>query len=604
MKKFTFFLIAICITGMALAQSKYARVPVKSMPAQAIKDQVMPAQSVNPAANSKSVLDDAVLGSTFYDMQTNGTIENRMYVHPDGTMGGTWMRGTETSSQRGTGYNYFNGTAWGAPPTARIETRRAGWPSYCPWGANGEIVVTHDDLLGLIICKRANKSTGAWTQSILAGPTGHVDISWPRAMTNGPTHNNIHILATTYSGYMGLTSSYALLYYRSLDGGATWDKKDVIIPQMDSTQYSGFNGDEYTWGTPYGDTIYFAVSGPWIDTFVMKSIDNGNTWIKIPVLSNANKKLPASNTYVPPFRSSDGAVAVEMDHSGVIHVAFGIGGGYKTGTTKYVYYNLNGLVYWNSTMPMVADSLDLDTLEAHGQLLGYVSDGPNPGDTIANAPSYRVGLSSFPQLTIDAYNNVYAIWSGVTWENPSADGLNYRHLYSRIKFHDHAGWTDMMDHNSGILYIFQEFVYASMAKGMRNGKLQLVYQTSDQPGSNIVDTSIPVHSCDIVATEFDPSEQFPTGTGENKSAGENTVMQNFPNPVNGLTHIMISLARNAEVTLDVSNVTGAKVMTMQKGMMTAGIHDLALDGSALSAGIYFYTVTMGSEKVTKKMIVQ
>jgi len=604
MKKFTLFLMVFCISAMTMAQMKYSTVARKAIPAQAIKEQVEPSQPLNYVANSKSVLDETILGETRYDMQTNGAIQNRIYLHPDGTMGGTWIRGTTNNAQRGTGYNYFDGSSWGDPPTARIETRRAGWPSYVPWGANGEMVVTHDDLLGLIVCKRPNKSTGTWTQSILAGPAGAVDISWPRTMTNGPDHNYVHILATTYSGYMGLDESYALLYYRSLDGGLTWDKKDVIIPQLDSTNYNGFNGDEYAWGTPYGDTIYFAVSGPWVDTFVMWSPDNGETWTKIPVLSNANKKLPASVTDVPPFRNSDGAVAVEMDHNGVFHVAFGIGGGYMEGSTRYIFINQNGLVYWNSTMPMVTDSLDLDVLDANGQLLGYVTDGPGPGDTILTAPNYRVGLSSFPQLSIDEYNNVYAVWSAVTWENPSADLLNYRHIYCRIKFHDHANWTDMKDMNSGFLYIFQEFVYPSMAKGLKDGKLQVIYQTSDQPGSNTVDTSIPVHDCNIVAFEIDPSGLFPAGIEGNKQNVENKVLQNFPNPAMDVTRIRVNLVRAADVSLMVSNIAGANVMAIHKGTLSQGNHDLTLDVSALSPGIYFYTVILGSEKVTHKMVVQ
>jgi len=603
MKKFTLLLVVFCISMMAIAQEKYSSVVRKAIPAKTVKEQLLPDQPLNFITNSKSVLEDVIIGETRYDMQTNGAIQNRIYIHPDGTMGGTWTRGTITSSQRGTGYNYYNGTSWGDPPTTRVETRRAGWPSYCPYGANGEIIVAHDDALGLLLNKRNTKGTGTWTQSVLAGPAGHVDISWPRMMTNGPNHNYIHILATTYSGYMGLDDSYALLYYRSLDGGATWDKKDVVIPDLDSTHYSGFNGDEYAWGTPFGDTIYFAVSGPWVDSFIMKSIDNGETWTKIPVLSNAYKKLSPSVQNILPFRSSDGAVAVEMDHNGVFHMAFGIGGGYMSGGTKYIYINQNGLVYWNSTMPMVTDSLDLDTLDAHGQLLGYVSDGPGPGDTIVGAPSYRVGLSSFPQLTIDPYNNLYAVWSAVTPGNPSPDPFNYRHIWSRIKFHDHAYWTDMKDLNSGILYMYQEFVYPSMAKSLLNGKLQTLVQTSEQPGSNLVDTSIPAHDCNIIAFEIDPAGMFPSGSPDNTNL-VTTVAQNFPNPAHGTTSIRLSLTHGTSVNLTVTNITGARVMENTLGNLQAGAHDIKLDVSNLTPGIYFYTLTMDTEKVTRKMVIR
>ena len=155
MKKFTLALMAICIITGALAQSKYAKLPVQSIPAQAIKNQITPAQTVNPLTNSKSALED-ILGTTFYDMQTNGTMDNRITTYPDASMAGVWIRGTANSAERGTGYNYYNGTAWQPAPTARIENDRTGWPSYAPLGATGEIVIAHlND--GLKISTRAVK---------------------------------------------------------------------------------------------------------------------------------------------------------------------------------------------------------------------------------------------------------------------------------------------------------------------------------------------------------------------------------------------------------------------------------------------------------------
>jgi hypothetical protein len=602
MKKFTLFLLVICIPAMAMAHSKYAKAPLHSFPANSIKNQIMPAQPGNPLTNTKAALED-LLGSTIYDMQTNATIQNRMYVYPDGSMVGTWTRGTEVSSQRGTGYNYFNGTSWGEPPTGRIETRRAGWPSYAPWGANGEIVVTHDDILGLLICKRPNKGTGAWTQSVLAGPAGAVDISWPRMITNGPTNNNVHIIATTYSGYQGLDENYALLYYRSLDGGVTWDRKDIILPGMDSTNYDGFSGDEYAWGTSFGDTIYFAVSGTWTDTFIMKSTDNGNTWTKTPVLSNAYKKLPSTVLDLPDFRSSDGSVAVEMDHNGVMHIAFGVGGGYLSGGGKYVYSNMNGLVYWNSTMPMVTDSLDLDTLAAHGQLLGAVYDGPDPGDTIIDVPNYKVGLSSFPQISIDEWNNVYFLWSAATPGNPSPDPYNFRHIWGRAKFHDKSQMSEMIDFNSGIFYAFYEYVYPSMAKNILNDKLSFIYQTAGEPGSNVADSNIPIHECNIEYREIPGSAFWTSGMDKKQAAISDPVTQNFPNPVKGTTWFNVNLDKAATVVVEVSNLTGQKIMSLDKGVVNAGLQTYSIDCRQFAAGVYFYTVRINGIAYTHKMIV-
>jgi hypothetical protein len=427
-------------------------------------------------------------------------------------------------------------------------------------------------------------------------------------MTSGPTNNYVHLLvltAPTGNGgqvYQGLDG--ALLYYRSLNGGVTWDKTAIMLPGLESANYDGFSADCYNWGTPHGDTIYFGSSGHWQDTFIMKSNDNGETWTKIPVISNANKKTPTGVTTRNPFYSGDGAVAVEMDHSGVIHLAVGKGGGVMASGTKSIYVNVNGLIYWNTTMPMVQDSLDLDSLEAHGNLLAAVYDGPNPEDTIVAAPSYRVGLSSHPSITIDDYNNIYVLYSAVTPGNPSPDPYNFRHMWGRAKFHNKTSWTDLKDFNSGVFYLFYEFAFPNMAKKVLNNNLHVIYQTSNQPGSAVQVTTIPVHDNNYEHRVIPISAYWPTGIDNNQEVRQNYVGQNFPNPVKGTTSFAVSLDKPANVTVDVTNIMGQKVMTMDKGFINSGARKFTIDCSQLTTGIYFYTVKINGESFTHKMIIE
>ena len=52
-------------------------------------------------------------------------------------------------------------------------------------------------------------------------------------ITNGADHNTIHILALTYgSPYQGMVN--ALLYYRSQDGGQTWDINGELLDDINS----------------------------------------------------------------------------------------------------------------------------------------------------------------------------------------------------------------------------------------------------------------------------------------------------------------------------------------------------------------------------------
>ena len=618
MKKSFLFLLAMVSGLFMTAQNRpadNARL-IQRVPYQVMDQPVLnPVQTFNPTTNSKAVLEDDI-GSTRYDSQTNESIQNRIVFFPDGTIGATWTKGEgETSfTNRGTGYNYFNGSTWGPQPTARIETVRTGWPSYDAWGPNGEIVISHQSATTpLIKCTRSTKGTGAWSQSQIQKPTGSSGLVWPRAITSGPDNNYIHMIVmtgptgnggTVFNGLDG-----ALVYYRSLDGGATWDKQGIQLPGMDSLNYDAFSGDEYAWGSPKGNTIYFCVGGAYLDTFIMKSTDNGDTWTKIPILSNANKKLPEGITYLPPWRSSDGSMACEMDNNGVIHFASGIGGGSITGGTKYISLYYNGLIYWNTTMPMLQDSLDLDTLDAHGQLLGYYSDGPNPGDTLQTMTSYRTGLTSFPQISIDAANNIYVIYSGVTWQNPNPEGINYRHIFARAKFHDDPDWsTDPIDLNDGIIYYGMEYAFASMAKNLQGDMLRFIYQTSDQPGTAVGTSgttgAIPYHDNTIQYREIPGSTFWPTGTGNSLSSEENLVTQNYPNPVNDLTFFKVNMSRPGQVTVEVADIMGQRIMTLDKGYLGSGSHRMVLDAGNLSSGIYFYTVRIDGKAFTHKMIVE
>ncbi len=62
--------------------------------------------------NSKSSsFPSEVIGYTTYDLQSNGSVQNRLDVHDDGTISAGWTMSKEfntTYFDRGTGYNYFD----------------------------------------------------------------------------------------------------------------------------------------------------------------------------------------------------------------------------------------------------------------------------------------------------------------------------------------------------------------------------------------------------------------------------------------------------------------------------------------------------------------
>lgn len=80
--------------------------------------------------------------------------------------------------------------------------------------------------------------------------------------------------------------------------------------------------------------------------------------------------------------------------------------------------------------------------------------------------------------------------------------------------------------------------------------------------------------------------------------------QNYPNPFNPMTTIDFDLTSANHVSLKVYNLNGDLVTTLADGMMSAGQHSIAFDGSALASGVYIYTLTTNGQSQSRKMILQ
>ncbi len=105
--------------------------------------------------------------------------------------------------------------------------------------------------------------------------------------------------------------------------------------------------------------------------------------------------------------------------------------------------------------------------------------------------------------------------------------------------------------------------------------------------------------------------EFPAFFGGSAPAAQDEadiVMSNHPNPFNVATQISFSLPQPLEVTLNIYNLLGQRVVTLIGGeMMSAGGHDLTWDGLdshglEAASGMYFYRLTAGDISLTKRML--
>jgi len=80
--------------------------------------------------------------------------------------------------------------------------------------------------------------------------------------------------------------------------------------------------------------------------------------------------------------------------------------------------------------------------------------------------------------------------------------------------------------------------------------------------------------------------------------------QNYPNPFNPSTIMSFSLEKPGFTSLKVYNILGEEIATMIQDYLGAGNHkiEFLIDNKKLTSGIYFYQLTSGEFKETKKML--
>ena len=84
---------------------------------------------------------------------------------------------------------------------------------------------------------------------------------------------------------------------------------------------------------------------------------------------------------------------------------------------------------------------------------------------------------------------------------------------------------------------------------------------------------------------------------------EYIIYQNYPNPFNPSTKISWQSPVSGHQTLKVYDVQGKMITELVNELKRSGIYKVRFDGSGLSGGIYFYTMSLNGKIIdTKRMV--
>lgn len=581
------------------------------------------------------------IGSTYYDAVTNGLSRNTVVNWEDGTVAAVWTM-AQVSAQRGTGYNYFNGTTWNPQPnpaTDRIETVRTGWGVIAPLN-NGEIVVAHNGTTGLTINKRTTKGTGAWTETTLIGGAHDGDAAntvllWPTIATQGDT---VHIFACTDNVegvlYQGIQTP--IVYFRSNDGGNTWSAPQLIAAMANENKEMA---DNYSLVEKNGKLVLL-ISEKFGETFYLESMDRGDTWVKHSVYPFAGgPNFDFTTGTFPMTALNDYSASVAIGDDGTVHIAFGTLMGARdadNAANEYsVWWAYDNIIYWNSTMPAFAVPFDTNTVEAYAGRIGRPNvDGD---DTIwfmdgYTQPEYRSnGPATFPQLVAED-GKVYMVYAALL-EAPYLCGATseyYHGIFATVSNNNGTTWDDLndvswlsyhpemyfVDWEQSELYgelmtISEgECFWPTMAHNSSNNKLNVTWYFDYIPGQTGGFGSSPssVYAVNIDKADvgvYKNTTEIYQNLWNAEGIQDNTLseLKIFPNPASNNVTINMMAKETGSATLRVTNIMGQVVYT-ENIAVENGNNQYQINVSNFGAGFYIVNIHTKAGSTSQKLIVR
>lgn len=563
------------------------------------------------------VIERQVIGITQYDLQSNAAIDDRMAGNGS-AVSAAWTMSLDVTpfEDRGTGYNFYDGSGWGEEPYERIENVRIGWPSINHLGDGREVVISHAGIDTPLHMVRRDAGTGTWEDSDLPNYAilddgNAVGNLWPRAAVGGINDEIIHVICISTpvanGGFEYQGQDGALLYYRSMDSGDTWEM--TTFPELDSSNFVNISADAYSIHAD-GGMVAFAVFNDLSDSFIMISDDAGDNW-EYQVLADFPVDLYTIDTGLPDslgidfdgdgiaaeYLNSDGAGDVHIDANGTVHCVYG-GMYYADADTvdgNFSYFpGTNGLEYWR-------DDFGPDS----SVTIAYAYDMDESGtlDLEDDIAAYFVNLAGIPSMASDDNGNLYVSYSAVM-ENFSTGLQNYRHVYVVNSQDGGDNWNseDACDVTPDVAFDGYESVFASMSPRLTDD-IELIYQRDFEPGLHVRGDEDPVDINDIVHLRIpiadlgDCTDLDFEDVVDVTEAFEPGDVQLFPNPAS--TQVELVIDRPGSHFVRVVDLNGREHMAWNT---TAMLERVGLQ--ALSSGMYLVEVSQGAYSTVVRLAVQ
>ena len=633
MKKLFTLLMILAVASVGFAQVKH--VSMKDARMKPVKMQT--AARTEGAETMQNVLiepnmlrSDGALDYSYYDWQSNDGARTWTHVWPDGKVNFAFTVATQSDfSDRGTAIGTYDSAndEW-IPSGGRIENEKTGFGTIAQYGENGIIVAAHTatECCVYIIPDKDNYTPGTIARAGTLDPTN--DPTWPNVMTSGENRDIIHVVALGYSDNQ-------VYYFRSQDGGATWDKENVVLPFMDDEYCVEWTSNSYYWmETTEDNCLALVLNDAWADGMVLYSYDNGETWERKVFFSHPNPHGDFTDWwyFYPRWTSA------QWDHLGRLQVAYEFNATTGDYTSGSYYPAVGGVAFWSETMPYRGDGSNPSAIpgnltpgepfvmdsaytytdlyaswwlwsdashEMWPEYMGYLTtlDDNNQWEDPYTAEyfniedrslhgSYNSGCCAWAVLCpVPNSTDLVAVWCAMDENHMDGSGNYYYKLFGSYSADNGLTWSNQV-HLTGLYELEYDYMECSYPQAVVLGdQLIVAVQMDDETGTYVQSDDGDGSNNYYQGFTFNLNEVFPEVGVNVPEIGHNTNMVIFPNPATD--RLKVTLNQSAEIVI--YNIMGQVVATKDG---KAGENTIELNN--LSNGVYFVNAGTSTQKFIVK----
>jgi len=588
----------------------------------------------------QNVAPGSIVGTTYYDFQTNGSMANRLGIAQDG--GDTylqvlWMAASDSTrdvpgripgfnTSRGSRYNYVNITDPANPEVyienwQKAETDRAGWPSLVQFEDGSVGTPSHTPIRFY-----RNGSVGDQIFFPISEVATVADSAvWPRAALGDS--GVVHVIYNRAFGSPGIDRRNEVVYRRSTNEGENFES-EVFLTGSNSIYGNvqvGTGADSYTI-TARGSLVAVLFVDNSLSARVCISTDNGLSWPTnltgyvatgdynfIDSGFNADGQrqwysdtVPTPNQHLDAVFDSNGTlhfvvgvsptyvVRTEVDgvRSGLINVA--------PGSPLYQQY---GLMYGN-------------TRDSVLYFMGFPSGtGWDGNGTRVNDRGYD-GTSRWPQLAIDNSNNLYCMYGSmkngdvirmiidttVRHTNEDLDTLSevdglVGHLWATQKLAGYPYWSEPKDLTpDGV-----PSQYPSVLETLHDNRIWFAYSTSDLPGDGATNIDRAAIAAVVRVHSIVPGDLNPVNSVDEGAEGATSRLKVTPNPVSDVVRIALDRPANGMARLTIIDALGQVVLS--QNLDSGSVSESTIAVSPLPTGTYTVSIDADGNRTTTTMVV-